>query len=213
MSSSLWKPKALDFASDLESTPPAVSPSDAQAACNFIIWVPDGLPNGCHFASATLRREAPPGPSTSSARTPWSQNNPSAYRFEIIGPGRRLRFKQFLYDWAFPALDHPCLWESETRAVPVTGPYVLFEAGPRSARSTTSGSRTDCRASKSPACAAAENASTTCRWRSLSGSGSVAPWFGGGALTVCELDVRVGGCWRMVFDAGDYILREGLRDR
>ncbi len=125
MSSSLWKPKALDSASDLESTPPAVSPSDAQAACNFIIWVPDGLPNGCHFASATLRREAPPGPSTSSARTPWSQNNPSAYRFEIIGPGRRLRFKQFLYDWAFPTLDHPCLWESETRAVPVTGPYVL----------------------------------------------------------------------------------------
>ena len=25
--------------------------------------------------------------------------------------------------------------------------------------------------------------------------------FGGGALTVCELDVRVGGSWRMVFDA------------
>jgi len=92
-------------------------------------------------------------------------------------------------------------------------PAMPLEAGPRSARSTTSGSRTDCRASKSPACAAAENTSTTCRWRSLSGSGSVAPWFGGGALTVCELDVRVGGSWRMVFDAGDYILREGLRDR
>src|SRR6516225_6412455 len=70
----------------------------------------------------------------------------------------------------------------------------------RSARSATSGSRTDSRASKSPACAAADNASTTRRWRSLSGSGSVAPWFGGGALTVCELDVRVGGSWRMVFD-------------
>ena len=32
-------------------------------------------------------------------------------------------------------------------------------------------------------------------------------------ILVCELDVRVGGSWRMVFDAGDYILREGLRDR
>jgi len=33
-------------------------------------------------------------------------------RFEIVGGGRRLRVKQFLYDWAPPAFDHPCLWKS-----------------------------------------------------------------------------------------------------
>ncbi len=126
MTNSFWKPQALDNASALESAPPPVPPSDAQVGCNFIIWMPDSPPTGCHIAPGTLRREAPPGRSESTGRTPWSQNNPSAYRYEIIGTGRRLRVKQFLYDWAFPALDHPCLWESETRAVPLRGPYVLW---------------------------------------------------------------------------------------
>jgi len=108
---------------------------------------------------------------------------------------------------------NPALWNQALHEVP------CFSAVRKSAACRGKLARRLCRpsapprASKSPACAAAENASTTCRWRSLSGSGSVAPWFGGGALTVCELDVRVGGSWRMVFDAGDYILREGLRDR
>jgi hypothetical protein len=122
----MWTPHALASASDLEGTPPAVSPAEAQGACNFIIWVPVDLPAGSEIASPSLRREAPPGPSPSIARTPWSENNPSAYRFEVSGPGRRLRIKEFHYDWAFPALDHPCLWESETRAVPLRGPYVLW---------------------------------------------------------------------------------------
>lgn len=65
------------------------------------------------------RRDHPtrgsPGRVDTEGRSPWSDANPSGYRTEISGGGRRLRLKQFLYDWAFPAADHPCLWGSETR--------------------------------------------------------------------------------------------------
>jgi hypothetical protein len=65
----------------------------------------------------TLRREAPPGRGAGAeGRAPWTVANPGAYRTEIGGGGRRLRLKQFLYDWAFPAADQPALWRSETRA-------------------------------------------------------------------------------------------------
>jgi hypothetical protein len=80
------------------------------------VWQPASLPAGCDTVTGTLRREAPPGRTDDTAgRTPWSDANPSAYRTEVSGTGRRLRLKQFLYDWAFPAADHPCLWGSETR--------------------------------------------------------------------------------------------------
>jgi hypothetical protein len=37
-----------------------------------------------------------------------------------VGDRRRLRIKQFLYDYAPPAFDHPCLWESDrVKAFPV----------------------------------------------------------------------------------------------
>jgi hypothetical protein len=43
----------------------------------------------------------------------------SSYRCEYEGGGRRLRLKQFLYDWAPPAYDHPSLWISRNRTFPV----------------------------------------------------------------------------------------------
>lgn len=87
-----------------------------------------GIPDDCELRVGTLRKEAPPGRAEGhiEARTPWSGNNLVSYRFEVVGSGRRLRVKEFLYDWAFPALDLPCLWKSRTRAVPLDPRYVLW---------------------------------------------------------------------------------------
>ncbi|MFH0246487.1 hypothetical protein ACGRHY_29625 [Streptomyces sp. HK10] len=110
-----WSWQILDRADDLDRVPPAIEEARAQQWCNFVLWRPSRLPEGCDLSVGTLRREAPPGRVEAEGRTPWSDANPSGYRTEISGGGRRLRLKQFLYDWAFPAADHPCLWGSETR--------------------------------------------------------------------------------------------------
>ena len=125
---SYWQNRAVENAGDLPEVPPALAPQDAQAWCNFIVWVPQALPADCAMPDGTLRMEAPPGrvAGVTAGRTPWTSNNPAAYRTEIAGPGRRLRIKQFLYDWAFPALEHPCLWESQTTAVPLNDTNVLW---------------------------------------------------------------------------------------
>lgn len=124
----MWKHRVLAQASDLEPTPPTLPPSQAQPWCDFVVWTPDELPDGYETVTGTLRKESPPGiPQAETAgRTPWSANNPCAYRFEVRGPGGRVRVKQFLYDWAFPALDHPCLWDSDTRAVAIDDRHVLW---------------------------------------------------------------------------------------
>lgn len=132
MSDDVWHVRTLASATDLDPVPPRVAADMAQPWCNFTVLVPDrpeALPEGCAAGEGTLRREAPPGrpDGHTAGRSPWSEDNPSAYRFEVVGQGRRLRVKEFLYDWAFPALDHPALWRSETRAVPLKGsPYVLW---------------------------------------------------------------------------------------
>jgi hypothetical protein len=105
-----------------------VAPEQAQPWCNFLVWTPQRVPAGCALGTGTLRRESPPGrvDGHTAGRASWSESNPAAYRFEIAGAGRRLRVKQFLYDWAFPALDHPCLWESRTRACTVDDRHVVW---------------------------------------------------------------------------------------
>ncbi|MCO5971404.1 hypothetical protein [Actinoallomurus soli] len=124
----MWKHRALADAAELPARPSAVPPEQAQEWCNFVVWTPERLPAGCELLTGTLRKEAPPGRLEEhlSGHTPWSDNNPAAYRFEIAGDGRRLRVKEFLYDWAFPALDHPCLWESRTHAAPVDDRHVVW---------------------------------------------------------------------------------------
>lgn len=123
-----WTFRALDRPDELGAAPPTMSPEQAQAWCNFVLWTPGRLPAGCGTAPGSMRREAPPGRTTGheAGFTPWSENNPASYRLEIGGDGRRLRLKQFLYDWAFPALDHPCLWGNPTRARTLPGDGVLW---------------------------------------------------------------------------------------
>jgi hypothetical protein len=120
--------RRLESAADLEPEPPFMAPDEAQEWCNFVLWHPTRLPDGCTVANTTLRREAPPGrvEGVTAGRTPWSTNNPCAYRYEIAGPGRTARVKQFLYDWAFPALDHPSLWKSNAHAVALDERYVVW---------------------------------------------------------------------------------------
>jgi hypothetical protein len=116
-----WKHRILADAAALPELPPQMPAADAQAWANFVVWTPGTLPAGCTLTRSTVRMEAPPGrvDGHTVGRTPWCENNPTAYRFEVEGPGRRLRVKQFLYDWTFPALDHPCLWGSAARPMPI----------------------------------------------------------------------------------------------
>ncbi|MFH8614703.1 hypothetical protein ACH4E8_06455 [Streptomyces sp. NPDC017979] len=128
MTDQQWMHRVLDDPADLDDTPPALSAAQAQPWANFVVFVPDGLPADTRLGEQSLRREAPPGRvgDSTAGRTPWSANNPAAFRFEVHGEDRRLRVKQFLYDWAFPALDHPALWESRTEAEPLDEHHVVW---------------------------------------------------------------------------------------
>ena len=88
---------------------------EAQAWCNFVLLRPTVLTDDIELESAKIRPEAPPGRpahANQSSRPDWTQSNRAAHRAEFTGHQRRLRIKQFLYDYAPPAFDHPCLWES-----------------------------------------------------------------------------------------------------
>lgn len=123
-----WTNTTLATAADLDAEPPALSGADAQTWCNFVLLLPGQLPPGTRLERSSVRREAPPGRlgDATVGRTPWSENNPSAYRFEVSDGHRTLRVKEFLYDWAFPALDHPALWGSHTRALAIDDSHVLW---------------------------------------------------------------------------------------
>ncbi|MCP9489166.1 MAG: hypothetical protein MSC31_04750 [Solirubrobacteraceae bacterium MAG38_C4-C5] len=101
---------------------------EAQVWCNFPVLVPRGLPPETTIVTQTLRPECCPGRPAGSAgsRSPWSEGNPSSYRFEIAGKGRKLRVKEFLYDWAPAAADQPCLWGGPTWAEPIHPDYVVW---------------------------------------------------------------------------------------
>ena len=122
-----WNWRTVPRAADLEAAPVALPADRAQPWCNFVLWKPAALPAGCRTLTSTLRKEAPPGhEGATTGRSPWSEANNAVHRSEIGGPGRRLRLKQFLYDWAFPAADHPCLWGSRARPVPLPRGQVLW---------------------------------------------------------------------------------------
>lgn len=123
-----WSARRVADHADLEPTPPRIPPAAAQPWCNFVLWWPVDLPSVYSVEVGTLRREAPPGrvDEPLAGRTPWSRNNPAGYRFEVGLPGGRFRVKQFLYEWPFPALDQPCLWNSPTTALPLDDRYVVW---------------------------------------------------------------------------------------
>ncbi|MET9258616.1 hypothetical protein [Amycolatopsis sp. NPDC004079] len=111
----------------LEPEPPSMPPREAQDWCNFVVWMPTELPADVVPEAASVRKEAPPGrPASSAGRATWSECNPSSFRFELAGHERRARVKQFLYDWAFPALDHPSLFGNPATPVVLDDRYVLW---------------------------------------------------------------------------------------
>jgi len=122
-----WQHKRVQQAKDLEDSPPEMPAAEVQQWCNFIVWIPNEE-SGYRIERSTVRREAPPGriEGITAGRTPWTSNNPSAYRYEVAMPKGRIRVKEFLYDWAFPATDHPSLWNSKTKPVQLNEDYVLW---------------------------------------------------------------------------------------
>jgi hypothetical protein len=106
----------------------AVSPSDALPWLNFILFVPTVLPLGTAPLHNSVRREVAPGQITERGTRPpdWTEANPSSYRMEFGNDDRRFRIKLFLYDWAPPAADQPCLWRSKTTAYPLDANFVVW---------------------------------------------------------------------------------------
>ncbi|UPV76403.1 hypothetical protein M0R89_19780 (plasmid) [Halorussus limi] len=97
--------------------PEETTPADAQAAVNFVVFDPEWLPEDCRVESVTRRPERPPGrPADASVeaanQTPHSEGNPCSLRTVVAGEDRRLRLKQFCYDWAPPAASVAPLWRT-----------------------------------------------------------------------------------------------------
>ncbi|HEY9775120.1 MAG TPA: hypothetical protein V6C81_15250 [Planktothrix sp.] len=112
-----WK-----FSSTAQVEPPQeITPDQAQAWCNFVLVMPGWLPSDCRQPfTGSLRMEAPPARAAQDANRPnWTRANTSSYLTIAQSPERRLRIKQFLYDWAPPASDHPALWGSKDRPVTI----------------------------------------------------------------------------------------------
>ena len=112
-----WTARAAQSVDAPEAAARSLDWQEAQPWCNFVLLRPTVLPENATAENLSMRPEAPPGRVGSEQVRPhpvWTHSNRSSYRFEVAGPGRRLRVKQFLYDWAPPAFDHPCLWLSHT---------------------------------------------------------------------------------------------------
>jgi hypothetical protein len=123
-----WRHRAVEHVDSPLAAVGGVTFEEAQPWCNFVVLAPTVLPRGHAIGAVTLRREVAPGrmEHMDTGRSPWSHANPSALRYEIGDGARRLRVKEFLYDWAPPAGDQPCLWESEVRAVDLDDRYVVW---------------------------------------------------------------------------------------
>lgn len=105
--------------------------ADAQAGANFVVFEPGWLPDDCTVTETTLRPEQPPGRPDGVAaedlgRMPWSDGNPAAVRTVVDGDERRLRIKQFLYDWAPPAASVAPLWGTDDPTPVAAGDAVGF---------------------------------------------------------------------------------------
>ena len=118
-----WEARTAPSIESKEAGVRSMEWGEAQSWCNFVLMRADAFPDDLSLVKAEVRPEAPPGRSldpTGRHRPDWTQSNRAAHRSEFTGRDRRLRIKQFLYDYAPPAFDHPCLWESkDIRAFPV----------------------------------------------------------------------------------------------
>lgn len=86
-----------------------------QKQCNFIVFMPTSLPSDLVITEKSFRKE-------SKSSTNKRENNRSTFRQIFEGVNRRLVIKQFLYDWAPPAYDHPCLWRNDEIATKAESP-------------------------------------------------------------------------------------------
>lgn len=93
----------------------ACSPSEAQKHCHFVIFASTFLPPHVVMKEEHLRPE-------SNAHENRREHNRSTFRQVFAGAGRRLVMKQFLYDWAPPAYDYPCLWRNAEIATQAESP-------------------------------------------------------------------------------------------
>lgn len=88
----------------------------AQPWCNFVLMVPGKLPSDMYVMEQQLRTES-------------SGGHRSTYRMIIGNDKRKASMKQFLYDWAPPAYDHPNLWRdpeiASIKETPAPTPFLL----------------------------------------------------------------------------------------
>lgn len=89
--------------------------NETQEYCNFVLFKPNDLPEGLSLLSNKIRTE--------------SDSQRASHRSEFSDKNRALSIKQFLYDWAPPAYDHPCLWRnaeiSSLEDTPIPRAYLI----------------------------------------------------------------------------------------
>lgn len=98
--------------------PRVTSVADAQASANFVAFRTGWLPDDCSVDEVTFRPELPPGRPEGATAQELGQNdhtdgNRCSLRVVVAGDGRRLRLKQFCYDWAPPAGGIAGLWHAD----------------------------------------------------------------------------------------------------
>jgi hypothetical protein len=110
-----WVPKAAASIQSEEAEIRSMSWEESHEWCNFVLMKPTLLPAGVSVETAEMRPESPPGRRegpTDSRLPTWTLSNRACHRCVLAGKERRMRIKQYLYDWAPPAFDCPCLWLS-----------------------------------------------------------------------------------------------------
>ena len=110
-----WMPKVAASVESLDARARHMGWEEAQPWCNFVLLRVGQLPDDLAVTNTEMRPEAPPGRPVADDQTPrptWTLSNRSCHRSELVGKNRRVRIKQFLYDWAPPAFDCPSLWLS-----------------------------------------------------------------------------------------------------
>lgn len=122
-----WRPCTLPAVpTGKEALITADAPQE-QEWCNFVLQRPTSLAADLTLETHSVRPEAPPGrcdDRDAAIRPDWTASNRACHRAVYGGHRRRLRVKQFLYDYAPPAFDHPCLWESERVEPFVNGGHI-----------------------------------------------------------------------------------------
>lgn len=111
---------------DAAVPPRATTSAKAQSSVNFVVFEPDWLPEDCTTSTVTLRPELPPGRPEDVTADAVGQNdhtegNRCSLRTVVDGDDRRIRIKQFCYDWAPPSGGIAGLWH--------TSDPVPFECG------------------------------------------------------------------------------------